>query len=99
MELIKAKLMDFIVCWAAGGYMILLYSSEILYNMKFEVFLVFYMCPCLLLGYVIGAQRLALGGETSLQEKNSTGRRWDSNPGPCFVCFCCAFSSLCSRPQ
>ena len=40
MELIKAKLMDFIVCWAAGGYMILLYSSEILYNMKFDVFAV-----------------------------------------------------------
>ena len=22
-------------------------------------------------------------GETLLQEKNSTGHRWDSNPGPC----------------
>ena len=31
---------------------------------------------------------LALGldwgsGETLLQEKNSAGHRWDSNPGPC----------------
>ena len=24
-----------------------------------------------------------LGGETLLQEKNSAGRRWESNPGPC----------------
>ena len=24
-----------------------------------------------------------IGGVTLLQEKNSTGRRWDSNPGPC----------------
>ena len=24
-----------------------------------------------------------LSGETFLQEKNSTGRRWDLNPGPC----------------
>ena len=29
------------------------------------------------------ARMLALvSGETLLQEKNSTGRRWDSNPGP-----------------
>ena len=24
-----------------------------------------------------------LSGETLLQEKKSTGRRWDLNPGPC----------------
>ena len=29
----------------------------------------------------IGVQLLS--GEILLQEKNSTGRRWDLNPGPC----------------
>ena len=30
-----------------------------------------------------GTWHRLLSGETLLQEKNSTGRRWDSNPGPC----------------
>ena len=46
--------------------------------------------PLIALSKIIGAHgtdvsvgvRL-LSGETFLQAKNSTGRRWDSNPGPC----------------
>ena len=50
----------------------------------------FYMQPLIASGQIIGAHgtdlsvgiRL-LSGETLLQAKNSTGSRWDSNPGHC----------------
>ena len=53
-------------------------------------FLLVLHAPLIELSYFIGAHgtdlsvgvRL-LSGETLLHEENSTGRRWDSNPGPC----------------
>ena len=52
------------------------------------VFYIFYMIVYELALLRHMAQIIALGfrlvsGETLLQEKNSAGRRWDSNPGPC----------------
>ena len=60
-------------------------------NVLFLFFVcLFYLQPLIASGYITGSHGAdvsveiqLLSGETLLQEKNSTGRRWDLNPGPC----------------
>ena len=54
------------------------------------LFACFYMQPLIASSQIIGAHCTDVGvvirllsGKTWLQTKNSTGRRWDSNPGSC----------------